>query len=120
PGPHASPTSGIAALSRKNDTMETWWIDDDRLVRGAFWYDGGGGWRPYRDPVEFPIRASLDSGIAAVSRTSRNMEIWWVGFDGRVRGAFWADDGKPWSPYQLQTPVKAHLSSGLAAVSRFE
>jgi nucleoid-associated protein YgaU len=119
PGPDASPTSGIAALSRKDDTMEVWWIAGDRLVRGAFWYDDRRGWQPYPDPVESVFTASPDSGIAAMSRTPHNMEIWWVGSDGHMRGAFWVDDGLPWRPYPLPSPVKASLSSGLAAVSRF-
>lgn len=123
PGDRASTDSGIAAVSRHKDTMEAWWIGkDDGFVRGAFWYEDGRGWQAYPDPVGQPLhKASNASGIAALSRHDKNLEIWWVGDDGLVRGAGWYDDATPtWDAYFMPTDRRASKSSGLAAVSRSE
>jgi hypothetical protein len=46
------------------------------------------------------------------------MEVWWVGADGSVQGAWWIE-GAPWQRYPLvAVPVSAALSSGVAALSR--
>ncbi|WP_233597602.1 hypothetical protein, partial [Corallococcus sp. CA041A] len=45
------------------------------------------------------------------------MELWWVGGNGSVEGAYWYD-GQPWARYQIAGPGSASTSSGIAAVSR--
>ncbi|MFV8141854.1 neuraminidase-like domain-containing protein [Mycolicibacterium senegalense] len=131
PGPIGSPTSGIAAVSRNDTTMEAWWIGIDGSVQGAKWYDtpeGDAQWHLYENPVAGPLRASTSSGIAAVSREPKRMEIWWIGIDGSVQGSHWWEDDsdpkKPWRPYPVAPfvpgqPLPASTTSGIAAVSRF-
>ncbi|WP_148712692.1 hypothetical protein [Corallococcus sp. AB030] len=73
------------------------------------------GWR--ESELAGPGSASGSSGIAAVSRIPGSMELWWVGGNGSVEGAYWYD-GQPWARYQIAGPGSASTSSGIAAVSR--
>lgn len=114
-----APTSGIAALSRIPDSMESWWISGQGTVEGAFWYDDGNGWRHYQDAVAGLGAASSSSGVAALSRIASSMEIWWIGIDGSVQGAFWYDDSAPtWQRYPVTGFGAASIMSGVAAASR--
>jgi len=121
PGPVGSlPQGGIAAASRRDNTIETWWVGTDTSVRGAFWYDDGNPWRAYGDTVAIPTAAAPDSGMAAVSRIDTSMEVWWIGLDGSVQGAFWYQDQNDnrWQRYTLAGFGSAAKSTGIAAVSR--
>ena len=62
--------------------------------------------------------ASQHSGVAALSLSSTHMEVWWVGADGSVQGAWWTA-GAPWQRYPVvAVPLSASPSSGIAALSR--
>ncbi|OBF30453.1 LysM peptidoglycan-binding domain-containing protein [Mycobacterium sp. ACS4331] len=111
-------SSGIAALSRIADSMELWWISPLGSVEGAYWYDDGENWRAYHDPVAGPGAASTSSGIAAVSRIPESMEIWWVGLDGSVQGAYWYQADSTWHRYPVTGFGAAAKQGGVAAVSR--
>ena len=113
-------TSGIAAVSRIPTSMESWWISGVGTVEGAFWYDDGQGWRAYRDPVAGLGAASSSSGITAVSRIPESMEIWWVGIDGSVQGAFWYQTDGTWHRYPVTGFGAASTAGGVASVSRFD
>ena len=52
-------------------------------------YEIGAGWS-----------ASPTAAITAVSRIPTSMELWWVGADGSVQGAFWYEGGH-WQRYEL-------------------
>jgi LysM repeat protein len=121
PGPVGPASTGaIAAASRIATSMETWWIGADLSVRGDFWYENGDSWQPYRDPVAAPTAAAPTTGVAALSRISTSMEIWWIGLGGTVQGAFWYQDqnNNAWQRYTLTDPGTASDQSGVAAVSR--
>ena len=60
---------------------------------------------------------SANGGIAAVSRISNSMEVWWVGTDASVQGAYWYD-GQPWQRYELAPAGSASVDGNIAAVSR--
>jgi LysM repeat protein len=116
-----APTSGIASLSRIPNSIESWWISAQGTVEGAFWYDDGKGWRHYHDAVAGLGAASSTSGIAALSRIASSMEIWWIGVDGSVQGAFWYDDSAPtWQRYSVTGFGAASTASGVAAASRYD
>lgn len=87
PDRSALATGGIAAASRRPDSMEIWWIGAEGSVRGAYWYEGQSGWRQYE--IAPAGSASTDGGVAAVSRNPNTMEIWWIGVRGSIRDAFW-------------------------------
>jgi hypothetical protein len=108
---------GITAVSRTPGSMEVWWIGLKGDVRGAYWYDGG-QWGLY--DLAPAGSASFESGgvlIAAVSRIPNSMEVFWIGGDGSVQGAYWYEGGQ-WTRYELSPPGSASTTGGIAATSR--
>lgn len=114
PAGSASPTGGVAAVSRIPNSMETWWIGQDGSVQAAFWYEGG-QWTRY--VLAGAGNASPRGGITAVSRIPNSMEVWWIGQDGSIQAAFWYEGGQ-WTRYQLAGAGSASLTGGIKAVSR--
>jgi uncharacterized protein (DUF2147 family) len=114
PAGSASPSSGIAVLSRIPNSMELWWIGQDGSVQGAYWYQGA-NWQRYQ--LAPPNTASLTSGIAALSRVPNSMELWFIGQDGSVHDCYWYE-GAAWQTFQLTPAGSASLTSGIAALSR--
>src|SRR5947207_991865 len=58
--------------------------------------------------VSGPIKAA---GILST------MDVWWVGDDFSVQGAYWSE-GQPWQRYELAPPYSASVNADIAAVSR--
>ena len=81
--------SRVASVSRIPNSMELWWIGQDKSVQGAFWYEGN-KWQRYQ--LAPPGSASLTSGIAAVSRIPNSMELWYVGAQGAILDEYWYPD----------------------------
>ncbi|MGW2226148.1 hypothetical protein ACWCRG_12060, partial [Streptomyces formicae] len=97
PDAGASPSTGIAAVSRIPGSMEIWWVGPQREVKGAYWYEGG-KWTAYQHSA-FGSGAAY-GGVAAVSRIPGSLETWWIGGEGApkgpgsVQGAYWYDTGQ--------------------------
>jgi hypothetical protein len=97
--------------------MELWWVGGNGSVEGAYWYEGT-AWQRYQ--IAGPGSANGANlaprcGITAVSRIPNSMELWWVGGNGSVEGAYWYD-GTAWQRYQIAGPGSA--TSAITAVSR--
>ena len=126
----AAQTAGITALSRDPRCMAVWWIAPDGHVEDANWndgstFDGNPGCEPnslknqwYAWPLAPPGSASVTGGIAAVSRSSNTIELFWIAPDGRVQHAWWYPD-PPWNQWpRSQLATGAAPSGRVAAVSR--
>jgi hypothetical protein len=81
----------VTAVSRINNSMEVFWMgscsNNGCLVQDSNYYEIG-GWHQF----QLSTGASSYSGasrIAAVSRASNTMEVWWIGQDGSVQDAYW-------------------------------
>ena len=61
--------------------------------------------------------ASINGGITAVSRIPNSMEVWWIGANGSVQGAFWYE-GSQWQRYELAPADSASTRGGITSVSR--
>ena len=124
-GAFASTIGGVAALSRDPRCMAVWWIDSDGSMQDANWNNGGGcerhsasnSWNQWQ--LAPAGSASTTSSIAAVSRSSNTIELFWIAPDGHVQDASWYPNGD-WSQSTLPfaPPGSAAGSGGLAAVSR--
>jgi hypothetical protein len=74
-------------------------------------------WAEYE--LSGPGSAARSSNIAAVSRIPGSMELWWVGDNGSVEGAYWYEGFTPqFQRYQIAPPGSAAMSGGITAVSR--
>jgi hypothetical protein len=67
-------------------------------------------------PTNTPI-PKANGGIFALSRIPNSMEVWWVGANGSVQGAFWYE-GSEWQEYELAPAGSASTKGGITAVSR--
>jgi hypothetical protein len=61
--------------------------------------------------------ASVSGKLTAVSRIPGSMEMWWIGGDGSVQGAYWYE-GSQWQRYQLAPAGSASTTGGITALSR--
>ncbi|KYG37775.1 hypothetical protein AZF08_21830, partial [Bacillus gaemokensis] len=61
-------------------------------------------------------RAS-SGGIAATTRMPNTFELWWIGANGSVQGAYWYEGGGR-ETYELAPAGSASTNGGIAAVSR--
>ncbi len=64
-----------------------------------------------------PKSSSFASAVAVVSRIPNSMELWFVGQDGSIQGAYWYQ-GSNWASYELAPAGSASPTGGIAAISR--
>lgn len=103
--PSASPTRGIAAVSRIPTSMEVWYVGSDGSVQDLYWYQSGqwpnfgGQWKSSRVPG-----AEVDTSFASQRRTptaqcgSHGGSSWGPTFRGKR-----ARNGSPGSPCALRS-----------------
>ncbi|RXJ19839.1 hypothetical protein ETJ91_00250 [Bacillus albus] len=73
------------------------------------------GWRSFE--LAPASSASTNGGISVVSRINNSMEVWWIGANGSVQGAYWYEGGQ-WQRYELAPAGSASPNGGIYAVSR--
>lgn len=113
-----SDRSGIAAVSRRDRSMEVWWIRADGAVIDAYWNNDDNGWKMFE--LAGAGSAAPGGGIASVSRASDYMEIFWVGARGSIEGAWWSQGMTGWGRQRLAPEGSAALNSRVTAVSRMK
>ena len=111
-----SDNSGIAAVSRRERSMEVWWIRADGAVIDGYWNDEPKGWTMFE--LAGAGSAAPGGGIAALSRASDYMEIFWVGANGSIEGAWWSQGMDAWGRQRLAPEGSAALNTRITAVSR--
>ena len=61
-------------------------------------------------PFPLPLRryrSTTNSSVSAVSRKFDTMELWWVGAEGSIQGAYWYENTNIWTQYQLASAGSA-------------
>lgn len=116
----ASSQPGLTALSRIPTSMEIWFAGKNGHIYGSCWYENE-KWVTY----PFPSKETADkntvtpeTGLTALSRKSDTMEVWWVAPDGAVKGAFWYEHQKEWTPYEIAGKGSAVPGGHIVALSR--
>src|SRR5262245_7452234 len=114
-----------ASVSRTPHDMQVWWIPWNGSVQSARWYDRGNGtakWEIFE--LAPPGQAAAGGAISAVSRSPELLEIWWIGADRSVQGAWCrltaraiCNDKSQWRQYALAPPGNASQDGSIAAVS---
>jgi len=108
-----TPASSIRALSRREDTVEVFWVGPDRSVQHAWWYPVG-GWK--NSQLAGAGSVAMIPGLTAVTRNLGHMEVFWVDDTQAINSAFWYD-GAGWK-HALIAPVGTVRFDGLTAISR--
>jgi hypothetical protein len=129
--PIARLDSPLAAVARRDDVVDLFWIRPGDEVVSSFCL----GTQPASDPAPwaepFPIsgglRAEPNSGLAAVHGWQQRLHVFWEGRSARIGSrlvsAWWAprQDNKPvpWArPVALSMPGALERGTDIAAVSR--
>ena len=122
------PQSPLAAVSRNSERLDVFWIRTDGGIGSIAWQAGerpGNAWEPPfpTTPPNRPGITRADSPLAAVSRTSTRLDVFWIGPDGGLGSTFWeagAFPGNAWAPsdFPVARPGSARPRSPLAAVTR--
>ena len=110
----------------KSSTAVTWRFQEDRYLLDIFFVTPDGAIQRrgrmgdesrgvYQ--IAGPGSASVEGGIASVSRTSNHVEVWWIGPKGSVESAYLIEGAVWWKKYTLAEPGSAALASPIAALS---
>ena len=62
--------------------------------------------------------AAPSSAVAAASRATGTMEIWWVGANGSIQDAYWYEGQQGWKRFEIAPAGSASTQGGITAVSR--
>jgi hypothetical protein len=114
----ADPRSGVAAVSTEPGAVEVFWIRHDGMVftNGRIPNFNQGNWN---NPILIGSGADPRSGVAAVSRQFRSVDVFWVSAQGEImtstRNPF-NNNGQFTSPVSIAPPSSAYSSSPVGAV----
>ena len=115
--PNVSLPRHLSVVSRASTTMEVFWIGEDGSIQDRY-YDDGSGWNGFTlaPPGSALGLGSPAGAIAAVSRASNTMEVWWMGRDASVQDAYWFA-GSVWNRFTLSGPNSAEAAIAAVAPS---
>jgi hypothetical protein len=115
PPESANPSGGIAAVSRKSNTIDIWWIGPNNSIEGSHW-DEHTDWKRYQlAPNGSAVQRSK---IYAQSRTPTHLNVIWIDPHGSIEASFYEERSMSWTRYQIAGNGSAALNSSLTAVSR--
>ncbi|MDQ1536649.1 MAG: hypothetical protein QOE58_1042, partial [Actinomycetota bacterium] len=108
--------ANVAAVSRGPGNLDLFWSAPDGRVVSRFW--AGDKWNDngaFAVP-QAPGRAGINHRVAAVSRDSNHLDVFWVGSDGQLASIWW--DGA-WHGFQFgRSQHHPSHDAGVAVVSR--
>jgi len=119
------PNTSIAAISRKSNTIEVFWVGNDYSIQHAYWYDTIGWAGPFALTNPNTVDGwSAQPDLAVVSRNPYDkLEVFFRGREmyQKLHHVYWSE-GVPengfWSG-ETQIPGSIYAASGkLAAISR--
>ncbi len=108
--PQSAQPGAITAVSRIPDQLDLFWIGRDGAVGSSWWHanSNNGQWAaPF--PITSP-QSAQPGAITAVSRTSDQLDVFWIGTDGAVGSNWWnagTNDGKWNTPFAVTSPQSA-------------
>jgi hypothetical protein len=119
-GTVATPGSAIAAVARTWENIDLFWIGSaDGALHTAYLYPGSSGFVVDPQPKSTVGGATAGSSVAAVARTSDNLDVYFIGKDGSLlsNAWYWATPAMGWptTPFKIGT---CDPTSALSAVSR--
>ncbi|CAM5370178.1 IgA Peptidase M64 OS=Streptomyces griseomycini OX=66895 GN=FHS37_002589 PE=4 SV=1 [Streptomyces griseomycini] len=100
----AAERTGIAAVARTSNHLDVFWAGRDGKI-WTNWWTPGNDWKDHPPrPIasQFSVPPAPDTGIAAVARTSGNLDVFWTGTDGNVWTNWWTP-GDDWKDHPAFT-----------------
>lgn len=113
----ARPGGGITAIARTPDTIDLIWTAPDRSIKHVGW--SGGAWTTPA-LVTLPGGAAATTRIAAVSRSSDVLNVFWITASGEVRTNWWQQgNDRSWrNVYTIPSLGPASIRGGISAAAR--
>jgi hypothetical protein len=114
----ATESASLAAVSRASDTWEIFYTNANGGIQDYYNYDGGpsGNFQLVAPGSSNPTFQPRQ--IAAVSRASNTMEVFFIGRDGSIQDRYYYD-GSGWNGFTLAPAGSATTYEGaISAVSR--
>jgi hypothetical protein len=114
----ATESASLAAVSRASDTWEIFYTNTNGGIQDAYHYDNGpsGNFQLVAPGSSNPTFQPRQ--IAAVSRASNTMEVFYIGRDGSIQDKYYYD-GSGWGGFTLAPAGSATTYEGaISAVSR--
>ena len=111
--------AGVAAVARRFDVIDTFWVGTDGSLNTS-WWTRAGGWSPTRLRIgDHSVPVSTTGGIAALGRQPGVLDVFFVGQDGRLYTTWWTEQAG-WSSTNalLGGPLQVDPTGGVAAVNR--
>jgi hypothetical protein len=98
--------SPLAVVSRTPNRLDLFWIGPDGNIGSAGWEAGANNnaWESDFPIASRPGVTMANSPIAAVSRTPRRLDVFWVGPDGNIGSAAW-ERGVKNNAWQHDIPI---------------
>ena len=119
-GPLLAEAHAITAVARTPEHADVFWIGRDGSVWSA-WWDQNANDGAWNQPFEIAGPMLAEAGaIAAVTRTSQHVDLFWIGRDGSVWSAWWdenANDGAWNPPFEVAGPMLAEAGA-ITAIAR--
>jgi hypothetical protein len=115
--PGSKITGGVAALSRCQGHCEVFWVAGSSIM--AAFRDGNKKWTTWTLPLG-NYTCDLRSNIAAVSKSDRSMDIYWISAQGTVCTASYdANAANGWTNiFSISNPGAARPDSTMVAITR--
>ena len=116
--------SAVAAVARQPNHLDVFWVGPDGAVWTQWWDAAAGlGWGNHGPfPVSGGLVAHSASGLAAVARMPRHLDLFWISANGAVWSQWWdGAQGMSWGdhqPFPITPAHAAHQGPGVAAVAR--
>jgi Fungal fucose-specific lectin len=118
PAGSAAQSASLAAVSRASTTWEIFWTGANGGIEDAYHYDEGPSGSFELVPPGSSTPTFQPRQIAAVSRASNTMEVFYVGRDGSIQDHYYYD-GSGWNGFTLAPAGSATTYQGaISAVSR--
>ena len=112
-------TAGVAAVARRSDVIDTFWVGTDGSLQTA-WWTRAGGWAPSHLTIGDPsVPASDAGGITVLGRLQELLDVFFVGQYGRMHTTWWTPaTGWNTPTLTLAGALPVDTASGVAAVNR--
>jgi hypothetical protein len=108
----------VTAIARLENQVDLFKVGLDGAVWSSWWNDDGQGWRGW-----FPIHPETvfrqDRPTTIIARVSQHLDLFRVGFDGRVWSSWWNEDVQEWRPwFQIHPEIDFDTSARITALAR--
>ncbi|WP_236142604.1 hypothetical protein [Nostoc sp. CMAA1605] len=115
------PGSPVSAVARKPGIIDLFVVGNNKKVYTSYSIDGGSNWSGINDDWqqiggEFPPGAP----VSAVARKPEIIDLFVVGYDGRVYTSWWTEKVNKWSGIDHWLPIAGEFPPGtpVSAVAR--